>query len=139
MNKKLNYLLKNGAKLIKENSEFGEIPNENYRIESVDGDYIGLYLKNRDEILGAEIIYNHKLVNFQAVEKGSGKTVQIGFNEQEQAWYGWTHRGYGAFSIGYAPDDGCWIVEYEYVPSGYVAKTLEDCRQCATYMADFLD
>ena len=61
------------------------------------------------------------------------------FNKEEQKWYGFTHRGYGSFGIGYKPNDDCWIITSGYVSKGYETKTLEDCKKCACYMSDYLD
>lgn len=114
---------------------------ENQSIYTKNGDYVSLAELDRCSI--TDLIYKHRLVDLQSIgfaKSGkAGCAVGIGFNEQEQKWYGFTHRGYGSFGIGYKPGDDCWIVTAGYVPKGYEAKTLEDCKQCAIYMSDYLD
>lgn len=39
------------------------------------------------------------LIDIQPIDDNS-KICSIGFNENEQKWYAWTHRGYCGFSIG---------------------------------------
>lgn len=110
-------------------------------VRTKNGDYVTLATLNNCPI--ANLIYNHKLTDLQSIDFAkngiAGNAVGIGFNKEEQKWYGFTHRGYGSFGIGYKPDDDCWIIASGYVPKGYEAKTLEDCKKCACYMSDFLD
>ena len=110
-------------------------------VRTKNGDYVTLATLDSSSI--ANFIYKHKLTDLQSLafaESGvGGNAVGIGFNKKEQKWYGFTHRGYGAFGIGYKPNDDCWIITSGYVPKGYEAKTLEDCKKCACYMSDYLD
>jgi len=57
-------------------------------------------------------IYKHRLTDIQSVSTALGRTeeerkhhgcnsVELGFNEKEQAWYGFCQRGYAKFYIGY--------------------------------------
>lgn len=81
---------------------------------------------------------------------GDNKVCSIGFNEEEQKWYGWSHRAIGSFGIGdkVKKDDLCassgWTDEYlkEHpekdlsLPIGFEAKTLEDAKRMAIAFAD---
>ena len=110
-------------------------------VRTKNGDYITLATLNNCPI--SNLIYNHKLTDLQSIDFAkngiAGNAVGIGFNKEEQKWYGFTHRGYGSFGIGYKPGDDCWKITSGYVSKGYEAKTLEDCKKCACYMSDFLD
>ncbi len=83
---------------------------------------------------------------------GKGRVAQIGFNPEEQKWYGWSHRaGYG-FGIGYKVKKGDLNTQSGYssdskyykedmkkiskYPVGFKAKTLEDCKQLAILFAN---
>ncbi len=74
----------------------------------------------------------------------------IGFNEEKQRWYGWSHRGICSFGIGsvveedsYCASSG-WTEEYlqEHpdenlsLPVGFKAETLEDAKRMAIAFAD---
>ena len=110
-------------------------------VRTKNGDYVTLATLNNCSI--ANLIYNHKLTDLQSIDFAkngiAGNAVGIGFNKEEQKWYGFTHRGYGSFGIGYKPNDDCWIITSGYVSKGYETKTLEDCKKCACYMSDYLD
>lgn len=81
---------------------------------------------------------------------GKGRTCSIGFSEQAQKWYGWSHRAIFGFGIGDAVKEGdCtassgWTDEYlkEHpeedlsLPVGFVAQTLEDCKLMAIAFAE---
>lgn len=108
------------------------------------GDYVGWLDKDIDHQI--EFIYKHKLTDLQSINTalgiyGPGKTVEIGFNEEEQKYYGWTHRGYGSFGIGYVLKDTYGVAHADLCPFpiGYKLKTLEECKIMAAAMADYLD
>ena len=81
---------------------------------------------------------------------GRGRTCSIGFCEQEQKWYGWSHRAICGFGLGDVVKEGdcCassgWTEEYlaEHpeeglsLPVGFQAKTLEDCKRMAVAFAE---
>jgi len=81
---------------------------------------------------------------------GKGRTCSIGFCEQEQKWYGWSHRAIYGFSIGDIVEEGdCtassgWNIEYldEHpegelsLPIGFQAQILNDCKRMAIAFAD---
>ena len=93
-------------------------------------------------------IYKHRLTNLMSINRAMGKplsetgcnTVSIGFNEKEQAWYGWTHRGYGKFYIGYEIKQGsimdCVGAKYQYP---FKVETLEQAKELAIHIAEYLD
>ena len=77
-------------------------------------------------------------------------TCSIGFCEQEQKWYGWSHRAICGFGIGdiakegdCAPQSG-WIDSYlakypekdHRAPVGFKAETLQDAKRIAIAFAD---
>jgi hypothetical protein len=78
-----------------------------------------------------------------------GFVCSIGFSEQAQKWYGWSHRALFGFSIGDTVEEGdcCassgWTDEYleEHpeadmrLPVGFEAKTLDDARKMAIAFA----
>lgn len=74
----------------------------------------------------------------------------IGFSEENQRWYGWSHRGICSFGIGDVVEEGSccassgWTEEYlkEHpdedlsLPVGFKAETLEDAKRMAIAFAD---
>jgi hypothetical protein len=81
---------------------------------------------------------------------GRGRTCCIGFQPEEQKWYGWSHRAIYGFGIGSKVDSAdhlCatsgwtekWLAEHPEddvrLPVGFVAKTLEDAKMMATVFA----
>lgn len=99
--------------------------------------YVGLadLGDNEDTV---NFIYKHKLKNLDTAFPGSGcQPVSIGFNEDEQAWYGWTHRGYGKFTVGYKVKKGS-IVDRGKFAYPFTAETLEDCKELAKLIAEEL-
>jgi len=81
---------------------------------------------------------------------GSQKTCGIGFNDEEQKWYGWSHRAMHGFGVGDTVKEGdcCAIPGYddEYLkehpekdfslPVGFTARTLNDAKMMAIAYAD---
>ena len=79
-----------------------------------------------------------------------GRTCSIGFCEQEQKWYGWSHRAVCGFGIDDVVKEGdcCassgWTDEYlaehpekdQSLPVGFRAKTLGDCKKMAIAFAE---
>ena len=55
----------------------------------------------------------------------------IGFSEEENAWYGWTHRGIYGFKIGDVVKKGDVVVGTDHIRVGFKAKTLDDCKKLA--------
>ena len=75
----------------------------------------------------------------------SHNVCSIGLSEQEQKWYGWSHRAIFGFSIGSMVQEGdcCassgWVDEYlaehpeadRSLPVGFTAHSLEDAKRMA--------
>lgn len=119
---------------------------ESYKIMTKNAEYIGLLnlpKKHQNEI---DFIYKHRLTQLQSLSMAQhGKLskygcnpISIGFSEKEQAWYGWTHRGYGKFYIGYEIRKDS-IMDTPKTPYPYKVETLEQAKQLAIYIADYLD
>lgn len=110
-------------------------------VRTKNGDYVTLATLEEDGV--ANVIYKHKLTQLESVNgatKGEhGGAVGIGFSEEEQRWYGFTHRGFGSFGIGYTALTHYAIVSAGYVPENFKCETLEDCKRCAIAMSDLLD
>ena len=110
-------------------------------------EYIGLADLGKLEST-VNFIYKHRLTNLMSINRANGlplskegcNAVSIGFNEKEQAWYGWTHRGHKKFYIGYEIKQGS-IMDGEDVKYHYPFKveTLEQAKELAIYFADYLD
>lgn len=90
--------------------------------------------KNADTV---NFIYKHRLTNLMSYARAKGKDVKensspidIGFNEKEQAWYGWTHRGYGKFYVGQEIKKGS-IMDKKPHKYPYKVETLEQAKQLA--------
>lgn len=99
--------------------------------------YVGLAdLGEKEDTVN--FIYKHRLTKLDTAFPGSGcQPVSIGFNEKEQAWYGWTHRGFGKFDIGYKVKKGS-ILDRGKFAYPFECKTLEDCKSLAIAFADEL-
>ncbi len=81
---------------------------------------------------------------------GWGRTVCLGFNSEEQKWYGWSHRAIHGFAVGDEVKEGdvCassgWTPEYlcEHpeedisLPVGFKAETLIDAQKMAMAFAE---
>ena len=66
--------------------------------------------------------------------------IPIGFSEQEQKWYGWSHRAIHGFKIGDKCKEGDLGVGDEYTfKQGDILKTLDDCKQRAKDFAKSVD
>jgi hypothetical protein len=93
--------------------------------ENLEGDYIGtpreaFYLCRTKGIRPEKIDYR-------------AKVCSIGFCEQEQKWYGWSHRAMYGFGVGDEVKKGDGAAES--LPVGFVAKTLDDAKRIATAFA----
>ncbi len=81
---------------------------------------------------------------------GDCKCCAIGFNEDEQKWYGWSHRAICGFGIGHIVKEGnCEAssgenlkeypdgsIEDVGIPVGFECRTVEDCKRCAIAFAE---
>jgi len=106
-----------------------------------DGGYIG----SPEDAL---VLYKRGIVPEKM--KDNGNVCCIGFNEEEQKWYGWSHRAICGFKIGDIVKEGdcCaasgWTDEYikehpeedKSLPVGFVAKTIDDAKTMAIAFAE---
>lgn len=60
----------------------------------------------------------------------------IGFSESEQAWYGWSHRACGKFTVGHVVKPGSVLAGVGAIRVGFKAKTLADCEKLARKFAE---
>ena len=132
-NKIIEWLLNNNCVMLGDGS-----------IRTKNGDYVTLSTLDHEPI--AEMIFKHKLTDLQSISgalSGTyGNSVGIGFNVEEQKWYGFTHRGYGSYGIGYVAEKGTIVTMSNIpngVPVGFMCKTLEDCKRLAIATSDYLD
>lgn len=107
-----------------------------------DGDYIGngktaYYLCKKRGIRPEKRAPNHNVCS-------------IGYNEDEQKWYGWSHRAIFGFGIGDTVKEGDvvatsgWTDEYLEqhpeedisLPVGFTAKTLDEAKKMAMAFAE---
>lgn len=118
---------------------------------TVDGEYVTLAdLPNKYQYT-VNFIYKHRLTKLMSLarakglqlEKGSCNPVTIGFSEKEKAWYGWTHRGYGKFYIGYEIKKDSIMdsinPNYPRIKYPFKCETLEDCKECAMKIVEELN
>ena len=109
-------------------------------------EYVGLADLSPRHQSEINFIYMHRLTNLMSINRAKGlplsetgcNAVSVGFNEKEQKWYGWTHRGYGAFGIGYEVIKGS-ICDYGTHRYPFKVKTLEQAKQLAIDIAECLD
>lgn len=139
------YLKRQGC-VFKDVHESWQIPKDSLtHIYTKYGEYVGLAdLGSKED--SVNFIYKHRLTNLMSIERAKElplsttgcNAVSIGFNEKEQAWYGWTHRGYGKYYIGYKIKEGgifdCGEHKYP-----FTIQTLEQAKMFAIYIAEYLD
>ena len=123
-------------------SEYG---GETFAIKSAytpGGHYIG------DSKLGHRLCKKRGIKPELASPKDS--ICSIGFSEQDQKWFGWSHRAIYGFGVGSVAEKGDCVTEPgsipEYIaehpeadvslPVGFEAKTLEDAKRMAVAFAD---
>ena len=125
--------------IVSDEREFGL--NNYVSVYTQDNKYIGT-------ISDLEHFFELGIYNIQAYN--NNQVCSIGFNDQEQKWYGWSHRAMCGFGIGHVVKEGnCeattgWTEEYikEHpeenlgMPVGFECKTLDDCKKCAMAFAD---
>lgn len=110
-------------------------------------EYVGLAdLGKKEDIVN--FIYKHRLTNLMSIDRAKGESlsdygcnaVSIGFSDKEQAWYGWTHRGFGKFYVGYEIIEGSIMdtkdAKYRYP---FKVETLDQAKELAIHIADYLD
>ena len=140
---KTNWLLKNECVFVEKPNGYDD--KTSTPIYTKYNEYVSLAdLGNR--AYGVNFIYRHRLTNLMSILRAKGEplkeygcnAVSIGFNEKEQKWYGFTHRGYGAFGIGYEVVEGS-IMDCGEHKFPFVAKTLDDCLKLAIDIAEYLD
>jgi hypothetical protein len=127
-----------------------EDPNHipDYEICTNHREYIGLLNLSLNHQWLVKFIYKHKLTKLMNIRRARGLPLEsiktscspicVGYSETEKAWYGWTHRGYGKFFIGYKTRQGS-IMDHGNHKYPYEAKTDEDCRQLACDISEYLD
>ena len=122
--------------------EVRALPDFNYYISNVDGGYIGS--SNDYQYLVVE----KGLILIQKADS-SHNTCSIGYQPEENKWYGWSHRAIYGFTIGdvVKEDDLTsqtgFVKEYEIqhpeecrnLPVGFEAKNLNDAKRMAIAFA----
>jgi hypothetical protein len=109
---------------------------------TLDDDYIG------DPKMARRLIVD---MGIKPEKASPGHTIcSIGFCEDNQLWYGWSHRAIFGFGIGYIVEEGDAVTESgwtdEYLvdhpeedlrlPVGFEAKTMDDAKRLAIAFAD---
>ena len=140
---KTNWLLKNDCVFIKEPNGYDN--NFSTAVKTKHGEFVSLAdLGEKADTVN--FIYKHRLTNLMGINRAKGlpnskngcNPVSIGFNEEEQAWYGWTHRGYGKFNVGYQVKKSS-ILDFGNHKYPFTCKTLEDCKMLAIAISECLD
>ena len=140
------YLKRQGCEF-KESKYFDEDTTTSTEIWTKYGEYVGLADLGKREY-NVNFIYKHRLTNLMSINRAKGQplsetgcnAVSIGFSEKEQKWYGWTHRGYGAFGIGYEIVKDSIMdtkdAKYQYP---FKVETLDQAKELAIHIAEWLD
>lgn len=70
----------------------------------------------------------------------TSQTCSIGFSEQQQKWFGWSHRGICGFGIGDKLFDAEWGTESTlFIAHGAVTiETMDQARQAAMNFAEYV-
>lgn len=90
-----------------------------------DGSYIG------DPKTAKSLVKHNKISRFESMIGGTVSCV--GFSEDNQKWYGWSHRAIRGFGVG---DKSCEPTPSGNESKGETAKTLEDAKKFAIAFAD---
>ena len=140
------YLQRQGC-VFKESKLFDEDNTTSTEIWTDHNEYVGLADLGK-RAYNVNFIYKHRLTNLMSINRAKGQplsetgcnTVSIGFSEKEQKWYGWTHRGYGAFGIGYEIVKDSIMdtkdAKYQYP---FKVETLDQAKELAIHIAEWLD
>ncbi len=139
------YLKRQGCIFKESNRFYGDNTTTLTEIWTDHNEYVGLADLGKKEST-VNFIYKHRLTNLMSINRAKGlplsetgcNAVSIGFNEEEQKWYGWTHRGYGAFGIGYEVVKGS-ICDYGTHKYPFKVKALEEAKQLAIDIAECLN
>ena len=140
-------------KLIKKTGKY-KVFSEDWEVNKCDGPMKMIsYYNHNDVYIGME-----KEAKYLCDERGifpekidiDHSTCSIGFNKEEQKWYGWSHRAIFGFGIGHVTKKGdCqtesgWTEEFlinnpeereKVIKPGFVCETLDDCRKVAIAFA----
>lgn len=137
--------LKRQCCVFKESKLLDEDNTTSTEIWTDHNEYVGLADLGKKEFY-VNFIYKHRLTNLMSINRAKGlplseygcNVVSVGFNEKEQKWYGWTHRGYGCFGIGYEVVKGsiCDCGSHEYP---FKVKNLEEAKQLAIDISEYLN
>ena len=138
------WLKKQGC-VFRESEMFDEDDTTSTEVWTGNNEYVGLADLGKNEQC-VNFIYKHRLTKLMSTNRAMGKPlseddcnpVSVGFNEEEQKWYGWTHRGYGAFGIGYEVIEGS-ICDYGTHKYPFKVETLEQAKILAIDIAECLD
>jgi hypothetical protein len=127
-----------------------------FTIEGI-GKTSGIFSKTDDSYLGSDWSHLRPFIERGVTEQfqatGShGKTAQIAYNPKLKAWYGWSNRAVSGFKIGHkvkkgdctlssgwtkdAPQYKADLKRIAKYPAGFIAKTLDDCKQLAILFAN---
>ena len=90
-----------------------------------DGGYVG-------DIKNIENLFKRGIYDIQLADK-EHNCCSIGFNEEEQKWYGWSHRAIYGFGIGFIVEED--MSQDGDLPIGFEVKTLEDAKKVAISFA----
>jgi hypothetical protein len=107
----------------------------------------GLYLGDKKM---AHFLCAHQGIKHFELAEPTDNICTIGFNPEEQKWYGWSHRAICGFGVGSVAQEGdCvtqsgWTEEHlaehpeadKTVPVGFKAQNLEDAKKMAIAFAD---
>lgn len=143
---KILFLQKQGCVFINKHESWQQDDDYNTEIWTEQGEYVGLADLKPCHQFNVNFIYRHRLTKLMSIRRAKGlplsktgcNTVSIGFNEKEQQWYGWTHRGYGRFGIGYEVVKGS-ICDYGTHKYPFKVETLEQAKQLAIDIAECLN
>lgn len=121
-------------------NKFGYVVKEEYWYHGDDYEHktkmISAYNYNGDYIGDTKTAYRLCRtygIKPQTIDK-SHTVCSIGFSEKNKAWYGWSHRAIFGFVVGHEIKEG--HICQDKFGIGFVAKTLEDCKDLAIEFAN---
>ncbi len=125
-------MIQNTKKWLWENTDTAQINIPNSDSEVYVSKIDGSYLTHVGMESHLQFLIDRGITDPQNCHGRAECSANIGFNETEQKWYGWSHRAIHGFGIGSETKKG----DCSYVGVEWTAKTIEDAKQMASDFAE---
>lgn len=86
--------------------------------------------RDRDDL---RWLWNNGIVEQFANASGTGRSANVGYSPSEHKWFGWSHRAFFGFGIGYVVPEGSTLEKHA---PGFKAENIEQARGLAVDFAN---